>query len=86
MKNFDPTAPLLDIWFADDLDAPLRTIEQPQFSCPCNEGWIPNDWLYCMKPREPNCTCPAQTDDFIDTLHAVSCDSVPCPLCFLDRT
>jgi hypothetical protein len=49
------------------------------FECPCQgSGWLGREWL---ENREPKCTCESKTDDFVNTLHTIGCDSIPCPFC-----
>jgi hypothetical protein len=80
--NTDPLAPLWDKTIRNGL--PVLALEQPTLDCVCDDGWISNDWLHCIHPREVNCTCSSMTNDFTNVLHDVSCDSVPCPLCPLE--
>lgn len=58
--------------------AELEAIERQLCPACSGIGIVPCEWLY---QREPKCTCDAATDDFLYTLHAVNCDSVPCPFC-----
>lgn len=51
-------------------------------TCFCEgTGLLDRNWVF---NHDPQCTCSAQTDDFIMTLHALDCDSVPCPFCQLE--
>jgi|HubBroStandDraft_3_1064219.scaffolds.fasta_scaffold1039137_2 hypothetical protein len=78
----DPTKPLYDkYWMPGGW---VRKAEEPQLSCPCaGTGWLGREWLY---KRAPQCSCESQTDNFDTVLHALWCDSVPCPFCPMEDT
>jgi hypothetical protein len=83
MKNFDPTAPLLDA-IVEDGQVTWFAAEEPRLRCPCEgTGWIGNEWLFF---RPSHCTCEVEKDDFDAYLHDVSCDAVPCPFCPLEES
>ena len=68
---------LVDRFFKGDL--PTFRIEQPGEGCPCLDyGLLAKEWVY---GRPAKCDCPVQSDDYDSKLHAVTCDSVPCPFC-----
>jgi hypothetical protein len=47
--------------------------------CPCHgTGFLGREWL---ESRDPRCTCYVQSDDFVNLLHTIDCDSIPCPFC-----
>jgi hypothetical protein len=57
-------------------------LEHPRNDCPClGTGLVAGDWVF---GREPECTCPVASDDFVFTLHGLTCDAVPCPFCPLE--
>jgi hypothetical protein len=76
--NSDPAEPLVDLTVASDGKLTFR-LEEPWLNCPCcSVGWLGCEWLY---QRAPKCTCESQTDNWDTVLHALWCDSVPCPFC-----
>jgi hypothetical protein len=73
----DPTEPLYDRYWSPG--GWVRRAEEVLLGCPCSGvGWLGQEWVY---QREPQCTCGAGDPEDINLLHAVWCDSVPCPFC-----
>lgn len=70
---------LIDRYFDFREDRMTFRIEQPIEGCICLDyGLVSKEWLY---KRPSACDCPVQSDDYETFLHAVDCDSVPCPFC-----
>ena len=80
--ELDPTEPLIDIRvvsMSPHGTVYQTTVQAPLLGCPCQGvGWLGGEWL---EKREPQCTCGAGDPEDINLLHAVWCDSVPCPFC-----
>lgn len=72
-----------DYYTAEELRARAAELEAESAAadtdCLCHgTGFLEGEWVFS---REPQCTCDANSEDFIFTFHAVDCDTVPCPAC-----